>query len=136
MPESYKPEPHEIILGLRLADAREEAGMKQPEVAKALDVQATTVSKWENAKAGISLPMVARLAKLYNKPIGYMFAKHKPGETLCKDDLIRDAIIRRIEKASPVYLDLLEYVVTAFEDHETEKGVVHLRSLLEETDKK
>ena len=60
----------------RLAVAREQAGLKQEQVAESLEVQSTTISGWENARKGMSLDMLFRLANLYNIPPAFFFPKH------------------------------------------------------------
>ena len=124
------------LIADRLATAREKAGLKQDQVAEILDVQSTTISAWENARKGMSLDMVFKLASLYNVPPAFFFPKHTLPTSPSSEDLLRDAIIQKVEGLDPIYLSLLDEVVGAFENHDVNKGVGFFRSLLEDIDSK
>ena len=64
-------------LGLRIQIARKEAGLKQNEFAKKLNVTNATLSRWES---GIVTPEIGKLntiAKLTGKSISYFFGEEQ-----------------------------------------------------------
>lgn len=60
-----------------LIECRKEKGLTQKELAKAIDSKETTVASWEQGKSLPSIQMLYRLAKYYNKSIGYMYGEEK-----------------------------------------------------------
>ncbi len=60
-----------------LIECRRERGLTQKELAKAIDSKETTVASWEQGKSLPSIQMLYRLAKYYNKSIGYMYGEEK-----------------------------------------------------------
>lgn len=60
-----------------LIECRREKGLTQKELAKAIDSKETTVASWEQGKSLPSIQMLYRLAKYYNKSIGYMYGEEK-----------------------------------------------------------
>lgn len=53
---------------ISLAAARENANLKQDEVAKEMKVSRTTISNWEKGKTEIGVLQFDKLCKLYNVP--------------------------------------------------------------------
>lgn len=58
-------------LGAKLKEAREYIGMKQDEVALHLDIPRTAVSESENGKRGVSAIELKKLARLYQRNVGW-----------------------------------------------------------------
>ncbi|MER0245077.1 helix-turn-helix transcriptional regulator [Streptomyces sp. HSW2009] len=58
----------QIVLGMRLRDLREKAGVTFEEAAKALHVNQTTVRRMEKAEVGLKLPYVEKLLRTYGVP--------------------------------------------------------------------
>lgn len=58
-------------LGAKLKEAREYIGMKQDEVALHLDIPRTAVSESENGKRGVSAIELKKLARLYQRDVGW-----------------------------------------------------------------
>ncbi|WP_338054024.1 helix-turn-helix transcriptional regulator [Streptomyces spiramenti] len=54
-----------VVLGRRLADLREQAGMTFEEAARNLDVTHATVRRMEKAQVGLKVPYVEKLLRLY-----------------------------------------------------------------------
>lgn len=67
----YDPEYRSLIL--RVREAREEAGLTQEEVAKALDRPLSFVSKCELGERRIDPIDLKKFAVLYKKPIEYFY---------------------------------------------------------------
>ena len=122
------------LIAPRLRIARDQAGMTQKQAGKALNTDDTNISAYENARTGMSLDMLFKLAALYKVPPGFFFPKHALSAAPTNDDLLRDAIIQKVEGLDPLYLDLLNEVVSAFENHDANKGVGFFRSLLDASD--
>ncbi|MCF7854538.1 MAG: helix-turn-helix domain-containing protein [Candidatus Pacebacteria bacterium] len=58
----------------RLVQAREDAGLKQADVAEALGKPQSYVSKCERGERRLDAIELAQLAKLYDKPISFFIA--------------------------------------------------------------
>lgn len=58
-----------------LIECRKEKGLSQRQLADALNSKETTVASWEQGKSLPSIDMLYRLAKYYNKTIGYMYGE-------------------------------------------------------------
>lgn len=54
-----------MVLGMRLRDLREKAGISYEEAARALHVNQTTVRRMEKAEVGLKLPYVEKLLQTY-----------------------------------------------------------------------
>lgn len=69
MPDSRSaPTVGQIVLGLRLRDLRERAGISFTEAADALSVNTTTVRRIEKAEVGLKPPYVEKLLTTYGLP--------------------------------------------------------------------
>lgn len=55
----------QMVLGMRLRDLREKAGVSYDQAAKALHVNQTTVRRMEKAEVGLKLPYVEKLLQTY-----------------------------------------------------------------------
>lgn len=62
----------EIILGQRLKELREEAGMTQKEVAAKLGINSVTYLHYEKSQRQPSLSMLADMAKLFDVSVDYL----------------------------------------------------------------
>jgi transcriptional regulator with XRE-family HTH domain len=69
----YDPDYQSLIL--RVREAREEAGLTQEEVAKALDRPLSFVSKCELGERRIDPIDLKKFAKLYKKPIEFFYKR-------------------------------------------------------------
>ena len=58
-----------------LVECRKEKGLTQAELAKEISSNPTTVATWEQAKSMPSIQTLYRLAKYYDKSIGYMYGE-------------------------------------------------------------
>ena len=65
-------------LGAKLKEAREYIGMKQEEVAVHLDIPRTAVSESENGKRSISAIELKKLARLYQRDVGWFTGDETP----------------------------------------------------------
>ena len=61
------------LLGLNVAYYRKRNGMTQEQLAAALDIDRTTVSKIELAISGVSLDLLFDMADLWNIPVEKLF---------------------------------------------------------------
>ena len=57
----------------RLRELREREGWSQGELAERLDVSRRTINALETGKYDPSLPLAFRIARLFGKPIEYVF---------------------------------------------------------------
>lgn len=78
----------------RLADllrrAREDKGLSQEEVASKLDIPRPAISQFENGNRRVTALELARLAKLYGRPLSF-FAQEEPRNSDRLDMLTRTA---------------------------------------------
>jgi putative transcriptional regulator len=63
-----------------LVECRKEKGVTQRELADAMGSKETTVASWEQGKSLPSIQMLYKLARYYNKTIGYMYGEEVPYE--------------------------------------------------------
>lgn len=75
-------------LAERLREAREAAGLSQEDVAQKLGVPRPAVSQIENGHRRVEALELARLAKLYGRPLGF-FADEEPVGSKRQDALHR-----------------------------------------------
>jgi transcriptional regulator with XRE-family HTH domain len=66
-------------LAQRLRDAREASGLSQEEVAKKLGLPRPAISQLENGHRRVEALELARLAKLYERPLGFFADEEAPG---------------------------------------------------------
>lgn len=62
-----------VLLGLNVAYYRKRNGMTQEQLAAALDVDRTTISKIELALSGVSLDVLFDMADLWHIPVEKLF---------------------------------------------------------------
>ena len=62
-----------ILLGLNVAYYRKLNGMTQDQLAAALNIDRTTVSKIESAISGVSLDLLFDMADLWSIPVDRLF---------------------------------------------------------------
>ena len=67
-------------LGSKLREAREYIGLSQEEVAAQLAVTRTAVTQIENGKRKVEALELARLARMYQRPISYFTDENPPAE--------------------------------------------------------
>lgn len=65
-------------LGLRIAEAREARGWRQKDLAAAVHVEITTVSRWENGRHTPSLEMLERIAEATNRELSFFLEEKEP----------------------------------------------------------
>lgn len=56
---------------------RKEKGLTQVELAKMVNVQQTTVSKWEVGRATPDYPVLLKLAEIYNVSVDYLLGREE-----------------------------------------------------------
>lgn len=93
-------------LAQRLKEAREDVGLSQEEVAQKLDLPRPAISQMENGNRRVEALELARLAKLYGRPLSYFADEETPGTSrlealhrTAKDlsDKDRDEVLRFAE---------------------------------------
>lgn len=86
-------------VGRRVAEARRAAGLNQTEVAGAVGLHRTAVSKIESGRRGVDSVELGRLAELLGRPVEWFLAA--PGRTLSRDRLFeagRKEVLRLARK--------------------------------------
>jgi transcriptional regulator with XRE-family HTH domain len=58
-------------VGARIKRARLQAALSQEGLGRLLGVKGATVSKWENAKSGIDIPIVEEIAAVVGQPLAF-----------------------------------------------------------------
>lgn len=93
-------------LGAKLKQARQEAELKQEQVARYLQVTPSAISTMENGQRKVDATELFCLSKLYGKPMEWFFNEDHPLSVAQgvrwydKDPLIREVIFL-MEKSSP-----------------------------------
>jgi transcriptional regulator with XRE-family HTH domain len=65
-------------MGEKISAARRRKGWKQKDLARALEVEPTTVSRWERGTNGPSMQTIAHIANALDEPVAY-FTAHLDG---------------------------------------------------------
>ncbi len=108
-----------IYLSGKLKQARQEANLKQEQVAKYLRVPTSAVSTMENGQRKVDASELFYLSKLYGKPLAWFFeeedqmAASRGIRWYDNDPLIRE-IIFLLEKASPELRKRSAYGILGF----------------------
>lgn len=74
MTKTIYTEPHQEVCGL-LVRAREEAGLRQVDVAEKTGILQTELSKIENGQRRVEFITLLRLANLYQKSVEFFIPK-------------------------------------------------------------
>ena len=74
MTKTIYTEPHQEVCGL-LVRAREEAGLRQIDVAEKTGILQTELSKIENGQRRVEFITLLKLAKLYQKEVNFFIPK-------------------------------------------------------------
>lgn len=75
------PGPDRQILGERLRIAREYVGLKQEDVARHLAIPRSALSHIEAGQRKVDALELARMAKLYQRPVNWFTGEENPPET-------------------------------------------------------
>jgi len=82
-----------IIIAEKLRNARLEANLQRNDVEKVTNIDNRTIGHYETGRSQPKLEVLAALAKLYNKPIGYFFGEEdKPNNDIFIDKIIDELI--------------------------------------------
>lgn len=76
------------IVGTRIREAREEAGLKQKQLAARVHVEPQTVSNWERSVSIPDLDKVELLAEILERPVGWFYSQ---ADTVTPDPLAAEA---------------------------------------------
>lgn len=105
------------IVSSRLVSCRKEKDLTQAELAKEIGSNPTTVATWEQGKSMPSIMQLLRLAKYYEKSIGFMY-----GEEEKKDEKDPILVVYQGEKEQKYSKEDLELIRDVFQ-HGTLPGV-------------
>ena len=109
----------QVLLGEKLKMARQEAHLKQRDVAQVLNVSISVVSALESGHRKVDAMELFRLSKLYGKPMHWFFDEPHPLSELREarwhdsDPLVRECI-HLFRQASPVLRKKAAYGVIGF----------------------
>lgn len=84
-----------IKLSIKLKNARIEAGLKQEDIAKLMNLPISAISVIENGKRGVDVLELLKFAEFYKKPVDWFFnsgLNHDKRRWYDKDVTLRDAI--------------------------------------------
>lgn len=79
----------------RIKEARKASGMKQQQVATALNVKQNTISCWENNQAEPGITSLCKLAQLFNTTVDFLVgndAKKDAADEPTKDETPKDVL--------------------------------------------
>src|SRR3712207_508209 len=85
-------------LAVRVAGARERAGVSQLEVAERLKLPRSAVSKMENGEQRIESLVLAAMARLYGVPVASLLAD---GDEVARAGLLAEALLRSAGNMAP-----------------------------------
>lgn len=71
-----RPNPIALLVGTNIRAAREEAGLKQRELARALDCETARVSEWENGYHRPNDGTLVRIAERLRREYVWFFTDH------------------------------------------------------------
>lgn len=91
------------LIGQRLREARQLAGLSQGQVAKIMDMHRPTVSEIEAGNRRVSADEIARFADIYDVSTGYLLGLAP--DRLAVDDPKLQLAARELAKLSPDALD-------------------------------
>ncbi len=80
-------EPDRQILGERLRTAREYVGLKQEEVARHLSIPRSALSHIEAGQRKVDALELARMAKLYQRPVSWFTGEENPPEAALPEEV-------------------------------------------------
>src|SRR4051812_5811641 len=102
-PGSYTPDP------VRVAQARMDKGLKQAAAADALHVNRVTLNKIENGRANVSLELLERMTKLYDRSREWLLGEPEQVDPL---ELGRERLASALSKINDGFEDLTNLVDT------------------------
>lgn len=97
------------MVGHRLKQAREDAGLTQQELCEILDISRTSITQYENGKYAIPLEILLKFPNILNRPIAYFLGLDF--KTLADLSPETQEIIRLLEPLESKYKEaILGYV--------------------------
>ena len=106
---------------------RKQKGLTQIELAKMVNVQQTTVSKWEVGRAVPDYPVLLKLAELYGVSVDYLLGR----EAITPEERAAGVTATKKENITPIEDELL-YV---FREVGAKRGEAAQRALIEMMEK-
>lgn len=106
---------------------RKERGLTQVELAKMVNVQQTTVSKWEVGRATPDYPVLLKLAEIYNVSVDYLLGR----EEITEEERSAGASATKKISITPIEDEML-YV---FREVGKKRGEAAQRALIEMMEK-
>lgn len=104
-------------------DLRKKKGLTQVELAKLLNVQQTTVSKWEVGRAVPDYPVLLKLAELFGVSVDYLLGR----EDITPEERAAGVTATKKESITPIEDELL-YL---FREVGAKRGEAAQRALIE-----
>ena len=108
-------------------ELRKQKGLTQIELAKMVNVQQTTVSKWEVGRAVPDYPVLLKLAELYGVSVDYLLGR----EAITPEERAAGVTATKKENITPIEDELL-YV---FREVGAKRGEAAQRALIEMMEK-
>lgn len=108
-------------------ELRKQKGLTQIELAKMVNVQQTTVSKWEVGRAVPDYPVLLNLAELYGVSVDYLLGR----EAITPEELASGVTATKKENITPIEDDML-YV---FREVGKKRGEAAQRAIVEMVEK-
>ena len=86
-------------------ELRKQKGLTQIELAKMVNVQQTTVSKWEVGRAVPDYPVLLKLAELYGVSVDYLLGR----EAITPEERAAGVTATKKVSITPIEEDMLEF---------------------------
>jgi transcriptional regulator with XRE-family HTH domain len=98
-------------VGRRIRDARDEKGWKQKDLARAVHVEPTTVSRWERGASAPDLPMLERIAAELGKPLPYFVSDSRTPAAALDEKAVRQMVREEVQGALEPIEQLLQHLL-------------------------
>ena len=98
-------------VGRRIHDARIEKGWKQKDLARAVHVEPTTVSRWERGASAPDLPMLERISNELGKPVTYFVSDARTPAAAMDERQVRQMVREEVQGALEPLEQLLQHLL-------------------------
>lgn len=109
-----------ILVGLRLREARNMAGLSQGQVAKIMGMHRPTISEIEAGNRRVAVEELTKFAEIYDVTVSWLLAE--TAEKLDTDDPRLQLAARELSKLKPDDLDRLMRLLASMRSSDTNNG--------------
>lgn len=114
------PEEKRTLIGSRLREARNMAGLSQGQVAKIMGLHRPTISEIEAGNRRVAVEELTKFAEIYDVTVSWLLAE--TAEKLDTDDPRLQLAARELSKLKPDDLDRLMRLLASMRSADTNNG--------------